>query len=235
MLHLILHHAALELVPDTPAVVNHPAIRNDAQRRRKPPNQLLLDLAVHKQAIPPSDQANRGRPDITHFCLLEWHFAAQPALELGHLSANHVSLTVHTRNDLSFVVPADWRVPVSYIRFRGLVEKLLVEGHLPAPTTVPLEVRQSSLDELVTRLSPTRVFELTQHGPLSSPEFLTHLPQVCNSPDERWVLLVGGYQRGSITLPPFDGVSVEPIALSSAPLPAWKVVGLLVNPLLTQR
>ncbi|MFW9984574.1 MAG: 16S rRNA methyltransferase, partial [Candidatus Odinarchaeota archaeon] len=69
MLILGLIDAALELVPVE--ITSDPAVISTAKSRGKPPDQILLDDALHSKALQQlPDNEKRGRPDIIHRSLL---------------------------------------------------------------------------------------------------------------------------------------------------------------------
>jgi rRNA small subunit pseudouridine methyltransferase Nep1 len=68
MLNLILVDSEIELVPRE--IANHPAVRINATKEKKPASQIILDSALHHSAMRRLPQADAGRPDIVHFFLL---------------------------------------------------------------------------------------------------------------------------------------------------------------------
>ena len=70
MLTLILVESALETIPKK--IWSHSAVRRHSKKMKKPSKQLLLDRSLHHSAMKNLMNAHkRGRPDITHFTLLE--------------------------------------------------------------------------------------------------------------------------------------------------------------------
>jgi hypothetical protein len=68
-LTLILAEAPLETIPRE--LWSHPSVYRYARKRGKPPRSLLLDAAMHHQAMKKlPGRERRGRPDIVHTLLL---------------------------------------------------------------------------------------------------------------------------------------------------------------------
>ena len=115
---LILAEAALETIPDS--LWTHPAVKASVTRKNKPADQILLDTALHHHAMRSlPEHQKRGRPDITHVCLLL--ATASPLYR-----ENMLNILIHTRNgQLIQVNPGlQWRPPKNYNRFCGLIEQL---------------------------------------------------------------------------------------------------------------
>ena len=161
MITIILHHAALELANDKICNMVHKAIINDARARRKKPTELLLDIAVHQSAIYPEKLQFSGRPDLVHFFLLQYHHMIKIIPEKY---SSEINLYVHTKNNQIFFVPQSWRVPVHFIRFRGLMEKFLIEKTINFTNTDKIELQETTLKELIESLDPTQIFNLTELG-----------------------------------------------------------------------
>ncbi len=117
---LLLADAAVELVPRE--IWRHPAVEGYARRRGKRPENTLLDSSYHYPAMRGLAAAERrGRPDILHITLLET--LGSPLNKAGMLR-----VFCHTQSGLIIEVSPSVRLPRNYDRFKGLLEKLLVEG-----------------------------------------------------------------------------------------------------------
>jgi rRNA small subunit pseudouridine methyltransferase Nep1 len=121
-LTLILAGSALELVPQS--IASHTACRNYARKHNKRPTHTILDGSIHHSAMRKlPDRERRGRPDIVHFCLLE--ALGSPLNREGRLDT-----WVHTADDRVIHFDPSLKLPRSQDRFKGVMEKLLVEGSL---------------------------------------------------------------------------------------------------------
>lgn len=127
---LILTDANLELVP--PELRGHPAVLSIARRCGKKPGEMLFDKSLHFAAMKIfKDHHKRGRPDITHLCPL----IAQSSL----LNASGLLETLlHIINGEVIAVRPERRVPRNHVRLIGLMEQLLLEGHVPPQGKVML-------------------------------------------------------------------------------------------------
>jgi rRNA small subunit pseudouridine methyltransferase Nep1 len=68
-INIILLEAGIELVPKE--IVNHPSVVKNAKRRKKKPEDTLLDISLHYHAMKKLENVHkRGRPDIIHQALL---------------------------------------------------------------------------------------------------------------------------------------------------------------------
>ena len=230
MLYFIIHHAGLELVTANKEFVQHPAIQNDMKRRKK--KDILLDLAIHHAAIPSEIRGQKGRPDIVHLSILEYLFSIKTLLAKNFKVAPLVKLYIHTRHNHVLEVPPDWRAPVSYIRFRGLMEKLLVNGQLSTETSIPLQLRNESLETLIAACNPTRIFKCSKDGDIAVNTILATLSSISMSSSESWVILIGGYQRGSVSLPNTHPM-LESVSVFDISVPTWKILGFLLDILIS--
>jgi rRNA small subunit pseudouridine methyltransferase Nep1 len=198
MLTLVIAEAELELIP--PSIHNHPSIKKSAQRRGKHPQNILLDSNFHHKAMKDLEEGyRRGRPDIIHITLL-------CVLESILNKQGDLTCYIHTRNDEIITVNSRIRIPRSYNRFCGLMEKLLKDG---------------SIDDLlhVENLSLPRFLEQ-----LPGEKFLMHRKGTPLTIVPRMVGIIGGFPHGDFhTQIPYPSCT-----LSSHTLAAWAVATELV-------
>ncbi len=111
MIRIVFVESSLELVPKS--IVEHPAVKADARRRKKNPREIILDDSKHHSAMKNLYAfKKRGRPDIVHTCILS---ALDSAIE-------DLELYVHTFSDHIIRIDRDTRIPRNYNRFIGLME-----------------------------------------------------------------------------------------------------------------
>ena len=116
MLSLVLAESALELVPLE--LQSHNSVIASSRRLSKKPSEILLDVSWHFAAMKGiEDEIKRGRPDLIHFCLLE-------ASSIPLYFENKIRVFVHTIDNKVIFIGKDVRLPKSYHRFAGLIEKL---------------------------------------------------------------------------------------------------------------
>jgi rRNA small subunit pseudouridine methyltransferase Nep1 len=210
---LVLADTALETVPEN--IVRHPAVRKDAERRRKDLRGILLDRSVHHAAMLRLDEAeSRGRPDIPYHVLLD--VTATPAYSVGRLE-----LYIHTRKELVITISKGLRPPRSYDRFRNLVEQLFVEGRVGKGSTL-MALEPLSFAELLNRIRPTRVIGLSRLGKPTSLEVLVNRPS-----GRKPCYVVGGFPSGHFR-PDMENCFDEMWSVSKRTLDASLVAARLV-------
>ena len=156
MLILVLAEAALETVPED--LWSHPAVRRHSKRQRKPPKQLLLDRSLHHSAMRRlDDNLKRGRPDITHFALLE--ALGSPLNKEGLLK-----VYVHTNKDYAITVNPSTRLPRNYNRFIGLMEQLFHLGKVPSEGEALLKLEHKTLQQLLTETEADYILAFSRKG-----------------------------------------------------------------------
>jgi len=111
----------LELIPKR--IASLPAIRRDAERRKKKAEELLLDSSLHHSAMKGlKEWERRGRPDIVHISLL---IANESILN----RENMLDMVVHTRNNEAIKIDPEMKVIKNYNRFKGLSHEDGKEKH----------------------------------------------------------------------------------------------------------
>src|SRR4051812_38012604 len=115
MISLVIAEAAIESVPTQ--LIDHPSVKNHAQRQGRPPTEILLDRSYHHSAMIHSNLKSgwkRGRPDIVHFALME-------ALSTPLFIEGRLNVYLHTINDKLISIGENLRIPKSYFRFEALM------------------------------------------------------------------------------------------------------------------
>jgi rRNA small subunit pseudouridine methyltransferase Nep1 len=216
MLHLILVEAALETVP--PAIAGHPAVRRNAKRRGKRPEEVLLNRSLHHRAMEGLLEGHkRGRPDIAHFCLLE-------ALGSPLNRTKGLRTWVHTYGGYSIEVSPEARLPRDCNRFNSLIEQLFSEGRVPPEGGGALMTsRPMGLADLLKEIDPTHTVALTSHGEVSS------LEEVCRalSAKETPAVLIGAFPHGPMSEETLS-LADEAKSIYHEPLEAWVVTSRLI-------
>ncbi len=213
---LVVVEAAIELVPKS--IRDHPAVRAYAARRGKKPEEVLLDRSYHHAAMRKLKEAEqRGRPDITHFILLE--ALGSPLNKRGLLE-----VYVQTRSGHVIWINPETRLPRVYERFKGLIEKLYKEPVVEADGKTLLKLEEKSLTELIKEVNPDIRILLSEKGKLMNwsrfGEFLVS--------KRKPLVMVGGFPRGDFhdeTLQNADEViSIWPEALE-----AWVIASRVIS------
>ncbi len=195
MMILILAECELERVPKS--MRNQPGIKD-----RKGKGAILLDSNYHHRAMQSlPDAYRRGRPDITHICLLN-------AFESPLCKAGKLKVFVHTRNDEVIYMDPSWRVPKAYHRFIGLMEQLFDKGHIESGDTTLLRMRHKTLGDLIKE----------EAGDL--PVKVMHADGEPYEPAGDAVVIIGGFPHGDFkTVLPYSRYTIY-----DEELVAWSVV-----------
>ena len=217
---LVLAESALETIP--PAIWEHPAVQATARRKNRPPQEILLDNALHHSAMRTlPEHERRGRPDIVHVCLLL--ATASPLYR-----ANLLNIIVHTRNDQLLIVNPNlqWRPPKNYNRFCGLLEHVLQQKQVPPEAEHPLlTLKAGTLGDIQGRLGrPILLF--TEHGEFCdlAETILQLFTETRRAP---MTLIVGAFPHGDFT-PETLAIADQLLSIAKQPLEAWTVVSRII-------
>ena len=215
MLNLIFTETSLELVPME--ILMHPSVKRNAKRRKKLPQETLLDRSLHHYAMDRLPNAEkRGRPDILHICLLL--AMGSPLNRMGELRVE-----ANTVNGFRIEVDPATRPPRDCIRFNNLMEQLLINGAVPTEGEPLMSLTRSGLKDQMRKIKPSRTIALSSHGKESSFEKVA----VQLSEEASPAVFVGAYPAGpmkSEVLELADDVySVYPESLE-----AWTVTSRII-------
>jgi rRNA small subunit pseudouridine methyltransferase Nep1 len=182
MITIILVESSLELIPKE--MHNHPSVTSYSKKFKKIPSQTLLDNSWHFGAMKGLDnEIKRGRPDIVHLTLLS--LCTTPAFY-----KNKIKVFVHTINDEIISINNKTHLPKSYHRFQGLMEKLLLTKKIEAEDEILMELKQSSLSQLLSKIKPIQTIGLTTKGQKNTIE------ETVKKIPENSCILIGGFQKG---------------------------------------
>jgi len=208
LLILVLAEAALETVPKD--LWSHPAVRRHSKRQRKPPENLLLDRSLHHSAMRRlDDNEKRGRPDITHFALLE--ALGSPLNKEGLLQ-----VYVHTNKDYAITVNPTTRLPRNYNRFIGLMEQLYELGKVPSEGETLLTLEHKTLQQLLTETKTDYILAFSREG---KPKTLQHSVSSLQS-KQKPAIIVGGFPHGHFSESTVQ-LADEVVCVDSEMLEAW--------------
>ena len=185
MLSLVIAESALELVPIE--LQRHNSVTASARRLNKKPSEVLLDISWHFAAMKGiKNEIKRGRPDLVHFSLLE-------ACSIPLYFENKLNVFVHTIDDKVIFVGQNVRLPKSYHRFIGLVEKLYATKRIEENNNMLLEIKQMSFGELIKKINPKQTIALSSKGIKSSYQ------NIASEMDDNTCLVVGGFSKGQFS------------------------------------
>jgi rRNA small subunit pseudouridine methyltransferase Nep1 len=182
LLSLVIAESALELVPLE--LQRHNSVTSSAKRFDKSPSEILLDISWHFAAMKGiKNEIKRGRPDLVHFSLLE-------ACSIPLYFANKLNVFVHTIDDKVISIGQNVRLPKSYHRFIGLVEKLYATRRIKENDNTLLEIEEMSLGNLIKKINPAQTIALSSKGIKSSYQKLAE--EINNDA----CLVIGGFSKG---------------------------------------
>lgn len=182
MLSLILAESSLELIPKE--LQNHTSVISHSKKLGKNPSEIILDNSWHYGAMKGiENEIKRGRPDIIHFSLLE-------ATSIPLYYQKKISIYVHTINNKVIFVGDDVRLPKSYHRFIGLIEKLFLEKIIQSDGKTLLEIKDMTFNELLKKISPKRIIGLSSKGIPSTCE------HIAKKLTEDSCIVIGGFPKG---------------------------------------
>ena len=172
----------MELIP--PELSAHNSVLASSRRFNKKPSEILLDVSWHFAAMKGiEDEIKRGRPDLIHFCLLE-------ACSIPLYFENKIRVFVHTIDDKVIFLGKGVRLPKSYHRFVGLIEKLYSTGKIKENNEKLLEIKEMNFENLIREIKPKKTIGLSRTGTISSYQ------KVAQEVDDDTCLVVGGFSKG---------------------------------------
>ena len=211
MLNLVLAESALELAPKE--IRKQTAVVNDSKRRGVDASAILLDRSFHHAAMARlKDAEKRGRPDLVHVALLS---ATGTPLYLRGMARAFV----HTYDDWVLEIEPKTRIPKNYLRFRGLMEEVLVEKPKKGLVTAyPMRIK-----ELRTKLSADLVVGLSVRGKMTVLGDLARSVVGAKNP----MVLVGGFPHGHFSEATLSAID-QLVRIHADPLEAHVVVSRLL-------
>ncbi|MGI0010834.1 MAG: ribosome biogenesis protein [Nitrosopumilaceae archaeon] len=182
MLSLILAESALELVPKE--LQNHNSVLAYSKKMGKKPSEVLLDVSWHFAAMKGiKNEIKRGRPDLVHFCLLE-------CCTIPLYFEKKLCVYVHTIDDKVIFVGDNVRLPKSYHRFVGLIEKLYSEGKIEQNGKKLLEMKDMTFGDLIDKIGEKKVIGFSTKGQTSSYD------KIADDIGRDSCIVVGGFSKG---------------------------------------
>jgi len=185
LLSLILAESALELIPKE--LQNHNSVLAHSKRVNKKPSEIILDVSWHFAAMKGiKNEIKRGRPDLIHFCLLE-------ACSIPLYFENKIRIYVHTIDDRVIFLGDNVRLPKSYHRFVGLIEKLYSTGIIEEGGKKLLEMKKMDFSKLIDKIAPKEIIGLSEKGDSSSYE------KLAKTISKDSCIVVGGFPKGQFS------------------------------------
>ena len=211
---LILVECGIEIIPKQ--IRNHSAIKK--QGMNKIYSAQLLDNALHHSAMKNlNDSKKRGRPDISHLCLLN---------ALGSIlnKSGNLVLYVHTIRNKIFKFNPEIRIAKNFNRFKGLMAKLLIDGTIKYNNTNLISQFPGNLKQLIDSIKASEILLFSNKGRL-----ITKYQDIFTSDATKNVVaIIGGFQKSKFSKEIFN-LSNNVISISTYPLEAWIVVSKVIN------
>jgi rRNA small subunit pseudouridine methyltransferase Nep1 len=200
MISLVIAEAAIETVPTQ--IIDHPSVKNYAQRTGRASSQILLDRSYHHSAMVRAKLNSgwkRGRPDIVHFALME-------ALSTPLFFSGRLNVYLHTINDKLIFIGENLRIPKSYFRFEGLMidlfEKKVIKSHKAAcnddddNNNILLRLHDDmTFEEVIKKVvKPAKLIGLSKVGIQSTAQAI--VAKNISEENTDCAFIVGGFAKG---------------------------------------
>ncbi len=211
---IFLVECGLELIPKQ--IRNHPAVKKNSSSSIY--SSQLLDNALHFSAMKKlKNREKRGRPDISHLCLLNI---------LGSVlnKSGNIELYLHTINNKIFKFNSEIRIARNYNRFKGLMAKLLIDGRIDIGDKVLINSVAGNLKELINSFNNPKIDIFSHKG--KKIEFYKSISSLDLL--ENYIAIIGGFQKTTFS-DKILKLSNRTISISNYPLDAWVVINKLVN------
>ena len=210
---MILAESALELVPKE--LQNHNSILAYSKKMGKKPSEVILDVSWHFAAMKGiKNEIKRGRPDLVHFCLLE-------CCTIPLYFEKKIRVYIHTIDDKVIFVGDNVRLPKSYHRFIGLIEKLYSEGKIEQNGEKLLEIKDMTFGNLIEKIGAKKVIGFSTKGQTSSYD------KIAQSIEKDSCVVVGGFSKGHFSDKILKKID-ELVSVDKNPLEAHVVISRLL-------
>ena len=213
-LTIILVECGIELIPKE--IRNKPSVKNNFSRQIYASQ--LLDNALHHTAMKNfKNSEKRGRPDITHLCLLN-------ALGSPANKSSKLNLFLHTTNNKVFEINPEIRIARNYNRFKGLMAKLLIDGDINVNGNHLISQFEGGLQKLINIFKNPEIIIFSSKGEL----ILDYSKLFDINLTKEIVAIIGGFQKNNFSDEVLE-LSRNVISISKYPLDAWVVVSKIIN------
>ena len=213
-LTIILVDCGLEIIPKQ--IRRNPSISRSISQKNY--SSQLLDNALHHSAMKSlKNFEKRGRPDITHLCLLN-------ALGSPLNKKEKLKLYIHTIHNKIFEINPDIRIARNYNRFKGLMAKLLIEERIATEDSILISSVNETLANLIHKFDDSEILLFSHKGRLIK----SYRDLFSESSNKNYVAVIGGFQKSTFSKEIFQ-LSENLISLSDYSLDAWIVISKIIN------
>ncbi len=210
----ILVECGIELIPKE--IRHHSAVKKNLSPELY--SSQLLDTALHHTAMRNIENPDRrGRPDITHLCLLN-------ALGSPLNKSNNLKLYIHTINNKIFKFNPKIRIARNYNRFKGLMAKLLIDGDVAVNGIQLISEFDGELQDLLHKFGAPKTFLFSSRGNLIQ----DYKDLFLEDATQDIVAIIGGFQKGNFS-DSIKRLSNNLISISKYSLDAWVVISKIIN------
>ncbi|MFW9922232.1 MAG: 16S rRNA methyltransferase [Candidatus Thorarchaeota archaeon] len=209
---IIIADTALEIIPYE--IRNDNLIKLLSNKNNKKPSETILDSTFHYKAMRNlKDNEKRGRPDILHYCLLNIL-----GIPLVKEKPQDVRILVHTIDDKLIEINPLTRIPKHYVRFVGLMEKLLLSNKILSENNVLLQILPKKIKEEIDYIPTTQRFIFTSKGIKNR-----YLDLIQENFDKDIVIIVGGFPHGNFSSSILELSDIH-LSIYKEGLEAWIVI-----------
>ncbi|MFX1410460.1 MAG: 16S rRNA methyltransferase [Promethearchaeota archaeon] len=211
---IILVECGIELIPKQ--IRNHSAIKRNFSPKIY--SSQLLDTALHHSAMTKlKNSEKRGRPDITHLCLLN-------ALGSPLNKTRNLKIFFHTINNKIFEVNPEVRIARNFNRFKGLMAKLLINGTIEIEFSKLISSFNGGLKELINTFEFPEIFLFSTKGKL-----MTNYQDLFSEDlAKNYIAIIGGFQKSNFSKEILS-LSNNVISISQYRLDAWVVINKIIS------
>ena len=211
---IILVECGIEIIPKKirrhPAVKRHLSSKNYASQ--------LLDNALHHSAMKTlKSHEKRGRPDITHICLL--NALGSPLNKSGNLR-----LFIHTIHDNLFELNPEIRITRNFNRFKGLCAKILIDREIKTNGSYLVRQIEKNLNDLINSFQEPEIILFSSKGQL----FKNYQELFSGNNTKNYIAIVGGFQKSNYS-EKILALSRNLVSISQFSLDAWTVVSKIIT------
>ncbi len=211
---MVLVDCGLELIPKH--IRGHPAVKKNFSSHIY--SSQLLDNALHHSAMKKlANSEKRGRPDITHLCLL--NALGSPLNKSGNLK-----VFIHTINNRIFQFNSKIRIARNYNRFKGLMAKLLIDNNIDVNGNQLISQFEGNLHTLINKFKKPEIYLFSSKGDL-----IKDCRDIfIDDPSKNIMCIIGGFQKSNFSEEVLKS-SKNVISISHYKLDAWVVISKIIN------
>ena len=211
---IILVDCGLELIPKQ--IRNQPSVKRNLKVKKY--YSLLLDNALHHSAMKNlKNHDKRGRPDITHICLLN-------ALGSALNKSGNLKIYIHTVHNRIFNIDPEIRIARNYNRFKGLIGNILLDGDIIVKDKKLISQVNGNLNDLIKTIDNSEILLFSSRGSLIK----SHQNLFLKDSSKNYIAIIGGFQKSSYSKEILS-LSNNLISISTHQLDAWVVVNKIIS------